>query len=97
MNMLKQLALTAAFWGLSLAASAADVSALQQRWAQIHYETAAQTASQGLRPAGRRARQLTDANPDSAAAHIWQGIILSSLGGRRGRPRGAGQGQGSQG
>jgi tetratricopeptide (TPR) repeat protein len=84
MNMLKQLALTAAFWGLSLAASAADVSALQQRWAQIHYELPLKQQAKAYALLADEARQLTDANPDSAAAHIWQGIILSSWAGAEG-------------
>ncbi|WP_022960775.1 tetratricopeptide repeat protein [Halopseudomonas pelagia] len=78
MSILKQLALTAAFWGLSIAAQAADVSNLQQRWAQIHYEMPVKEQSKAYSLLADEARQLTQANPDSAPAHIWQGIILSS-------------------
>lgn len=84
MNMIKQLALTAALWGLSIAAQAADVSELQQRWAQIQYELPAKQKPQAFSELADQARQLTEANPDSAAAHIWQGIILSSWAGAEG-------------
>lgn len=84
MNVIKQLALTAALWGLSIAAQAADVSDLQQRWAQIQYELPAKQKPQAFSDLADQARQLTEANPDSAAAHIWQGIILSSWAGAEG-------------
>lgn len=84
MNMIKQLALTAALWGLSIAAQAADVSDLQQRWAQIQYELPAKQKPQAFSKLADQARQLTEANPDSADAHIWQGIILSSWAGAEG-------------
>ncbi|PCD00513.1 tetratricopeptide repeat protein [Halopseudomonas pelagia] len=84
MNKIKQLALTAALWGLSIAAQAADVSELQQLWAQIQYELPANQQSQAFSVLADQARQLTEANPDSAAAHIWQGIILSSWAGAEG-------------
>lgn len=84
MSILKQLALTAAFWGLSIAAQAADVSKLQQRWAQIHYELPAKEQPKAYSLLATQARQLTEANPDSAPAHIWQGIILSSWAGAEG-------------
>ncbi len=84
MNMIKQLALTAALWGLSIAAQAADVTELQQRWAQIQYELPVKQQPQAYSLLADQARQLTEANPDSAAAHIWQGIILSSWAGAEG-------------
>lgn len=84
MNMIKQLALTAALWGLSIAAQAADVSDLQQRWAQIQYELPANQQTQAFSALADQARQLTEASPESAAAHIWQGIILSSWAGAEG-------------
>lgn len=84
MSILKQLALTAAFWGLSIAAQAADVSKLQQRWAEIHYELPAKEQPKAYSLLATQARQLTEANPDSASAHIWQGIILSSWAGAEG-------------
>ncbi|WOD11348.1 tetratricopeptide repeat protein [Pseudomonas sp. NyZ704] len=84
MNKIKQLALTAAIWGLSIAAQAADVSELQQRWAQIQYELPANQQPQAFSVLADQARQLTEAHPDSAAAHIWQGIILSSWVGAEG-------------
>jgi tetratricopeptide (TPR) repeat protein len=83
-NMIKQLALTAALWGLSIAAQAADVTELQQRWAQIQYELPVKQQPQAYSLLADQARQLTEANPDSAAAHIWQGIILSSWAGAEG-------------
>ncbi|MFT6464463.1 tetratricopeptide repeat protein [Halopseudomonas laoshanensis] len=82
--MIKQLALTAALWGLSIAAQAADVTELQQRWAQIQYELPVKQQPQAYSLLADQARQLTEANPDSAAAHIWQGIILSSWAGAEG-------------
>lgn len=84
MNLFKHLALTVAFWGLSLSAMAADVSNLQARWAQIHYELPAKQQPKAYSLLADEARQLTKANPESAAAHIWQGIILSSWAGAEG-------------
>ncbi len=84
MNILKHLALTAALWGLSIAAQATEVSELQQRWAQIHYELPAKQQPQAYSMLAAQARQLTEAHPESAAAHIWQGIILSSWAGAEG-------------
>nr|WP_231703390.1 tetratricopeptide repeat protein [Halopseudomonas pelagia] len=69
---------------MSIAAQAADVSELQQLWAQIQYELPANQQSQAFSVLADQARQLTEANPDSAAAHIWQGIILSSWAGAEG-------------
>jgi tetratricopeptide (TPR) repeat protein len=84
MNILKQLALTAAFWGLSIGVQAEEVSDLQQRWAQIHYDLPAKQQPKAYELLAADARQLTEAHPDSAAAHIWQGIILSSWAGAEG-------------
>ena len=84
MHQLKQLTLIAAFWTLSIVAQAADVSHLQQRWAQIHYELPAKQQPKAYAKLASEARQLTQANPGSAAAHIWKGIILSSWAGAEG-------------
>jgi tetratricopeptide (TPR) repeat protein len=84
MKFFTQLALTAAFWGLSIAAQAADVSDLQKRWAQINYELPVNEQPKAYAQLDAEARQLTLAHPDSAEAHIWQGIILSSWAGAEG-------------
>ncbi|GGC94020.1 tetratricopeptide repeat protein [Halopseudomonas salina] len=84
MNIIRQLALTASFWGLALAAQAADITPLQERWAQIHYQTPAKEQPKAYSLLAEQARQLTRANPESAQAHIWQGIILSSWAGAEG-------------
>lgn len=84
MTMIKQLALTAALWGLGFVAQAADLNDLQQRWAQIHYETPLKEQSKAYALLADEARQLTQANPQSAPAHIWQGIVLSSWAGAEG-------------
>jgi len=84
MTMIKQLAITAALWGLGFVVQAADLTELQQRWAQIHYETPEKQQPKAYALLADEARQLTQANPHSAPAYIWQGIILSSWAGAEG-------------
>lgn len=84
MTMIKQLAITAALWGLGFVVQAADLAELQQRWAQIHYETPEEQQPNAYALLADEARQLTQTNPHSAPAYIWQGIILSSWAGAEG-------------
>ena len=57
---------------------------IQQRWAEIQYRLpAAQKASAFEQLAGE-ARAFTQAEPQSAPALIWQGIVLSSWAGAQG-------------
>jgi tetratricopeptide (TPR) repeat protein len=64
-----------AFGGAQAAARVDDeVRHLQQRWAEVNYQ----------QELVAEADRLTAANPDSAAAWIWSGIVKSSYAGAKG-------------
>ncbi|PKM29858.1 MAG: hypothetical protein CVV07_09225 [Gammaproteobacteria bacterium HGW-Gammaproteobacteria-11] len=84
MKWFKQLSITAALWGLTLMAQAADISSVQQRWAEIRYSLPASQQASAFEQLSSASAQLTEAEPDNAAVQIWHGIVLSSWAGAAG-------------
>lgn len=62
----------------------ADVARLQQRWAEVNYQLEGKTQLTAFEELVEQADSVTAQNPDSAAAHIWAGIIKSSFAGAKG-------------
>jgi tetratricopeptide (TPR) repeat protein len=60
------------------------VRPLQQRWAEIKYTLPEQDQADQYHALAESAHELSAANPNSAAALIWEGIILSSEAGASG-------------
>lgn len=60
------------------------VRPLQQRWAEIKYTLPEDKQADEYHALAESAHQLSTANPNNAAALIWEGIILSSEAGASG-------------
>jgi tetratricopeptide (TPR) repeat protein len=82
MNRLKTL-LCAAFLVLPLLASA-GVEEVQRDWAIAMYQTPEKERVHALSTLAAAARDLVKAQPDNAAALIWEGIVLSTYAGEKG-------------
>lgn len=82
--------LVAAALGLLLSSGAqagADdelVRPLQERWAEIKYRVPEKQQAEAYAALAEEAHQLSEANPNSAALLVWEGIIVSSEAGARG-------------
>jgi len=63
---------------------AAEVEHLQHRWAEINYQLEGKTRLSAFEQLSVEAEQLTQANPQSAEAWIWSGIIKSTYAGAKG-------------
>jgi tetratricopeptide (TPR) repeat protein len=61
-----------------------DVYALQQRWAEVSYQLQGDAQVQAYQELISHADEVTSANPESAPAWIWSGIIKSSFAGVKG-------------
>lgn len=75
-----------------------DVAPLQQRWAQVQYQTPEDARAAAFEQLATQAEQVVAQNKGAPEPLIWQGIILLDLGrcqGRHGRTEAlqAGQGQ----
>jgi tetratricopeptide (TPR) repeat protein len=70
--------------GLTLAQPSADVSRLQQRWAEINYLLSGKTQITAFEQLADQANSLVAASPDSPELLIWSGIIKSTYAGARG-------------
>jgi tetratricopeptide (TPR) repeat protein len=62
----------------------ADVGRLQQRWAEVNYQLEGKTQLTAFEELVADADSVAAANPESAAAYIWSGIIKSSFAGAKG-------------
>lgn len=62
----------------------ADIARLQQRWAEVNYQLEGKTQLTAFEQLIQDADAITTANPDSAAAYIWSGIVKSSYAGAKG-------------
>lgn len=72
-------------WSQVLAAPDEElVRPLQQRWAEIKYTLPEQEQAAQYHALAENAHQVSAANPNSAAALVWEGIILSSEAGAGG-------------
>lgn len=60
------------------------VGPIQSRWAQIKYMLPAAQHADQYQQLAAQAHQLSQANPNSAPALIWEGIVVSSEAGARG-------------
>jgi tetratricopeptide (TPR) repeat protein len=82
--------LVAAALGLLLSSGAqagADdelVRPLQERWAEIKYRVPEKQQAEAYAALAAQAHALSEANPNSAAVLVWEGIIVSSEAGARG-------------
>jgi len=61
-----------------------EVRRLQQRWAEVNYQLEGKTQITAFEELVAEADRLTAANPDSAPAWIWSGIVKSSFAGAKG-------------
>lgn len=62
----------------------AQVAAIQDRWAQINYNTPKKQREAEFEALAKQAAAARDAQSGNAAALIWEGIVLSSFAGERG-------------
>lgn len=69
--------------GASHAQVTAQVTALQQRWAEVNYLLKGKSQVEALNTLIEDARKVTDADSASAEAWIWSGIIRSSYAGAK--------------
>jgi tetratricopeptide (TPR) repeat protein len=60
------------------------VRPLQQRWAEIKYQLPEKQQADAYHALAAEARRASEANPNSAAVLVWEGIIVSSEAGARG-------------
>ncbi len=72
--------------GSTLAAAdpSAEITALQERWAEVNYQLEGKTQLTAFEALVQEADNVASHNPDSAAALIWSGIIKSSFAGAKG-------------
>lgn len=61
-----------------------DVQHLQQRWAEINYQLEGKTQLSAFEQLVQEAGHIAHANPASAEAWIWSGIIKSTYAGAKG-------------
>ena len=62
----------------------AEVTALQERWAEVNYQLEGKTQITAFEALVQDADHIVAQSPDSAAALIWSGIIKSSFAGAKG-------------
>lgn len=76
----------AGLWPAGAHAATVDdlVRPLQARWAEIKYQTPEQEQAAQFHALAAEAHRLSEANPNSAAVLVWEGIIVSSEAGARG-------------
>lgn len=70
-------------WALD-AAGTAQLQAIQQRWAQIQYDTPDDHKVAEFEKLALQAEAFTTAEPKAAEAWIWKGIVTSSWAGAQG-------------
>jgi tetratricopeptide (TPR) repeat protein len=63
---------------------AAEITQLQERWAEVNYQLEGKTQLTAFETLVEEADRIAAGNPDSAAALIWSGIIKSSYAGAKG-------------
>ena len=61
-----------------------DVAQLQSRWAEVNYQLEDDAQIDAFEELVAKAEQVTDANPRSAEAWVWSGIIRSTFAGAKG-------------
>lgn len=69
---------------LAAADTDAEVTALQERWAEVNYQLEGKTQITAFEALVQDADHIVAQSPDSAAALIWSGIIKSSFAGAKG-------------
>ncbi|MES2627232.1 MAG: hypothetical protein V4628_18240 [Pseudomonadota bacterium] len=86
-GMTTQLLVAGVFWlvtGSLMAGVVSDVVHLQERWAEVNYQLEGKTRLSAFEQLKVDAEEIVAANPDSAEAHIWSGIIKSTYAGAKG-------------
>lgn len=76
-------AVTPLSWALDQTANQ-QLSAIQQRWAQIQYQLPEAQRAAAFEKLANDARNFTQAQPQAAEAWIWDGIVTSSWAGATG-------------
>lgn len=61
-----------------------DLARLQQRWSEVNYQIEGKAKLMAFEQLVEQAERLTLANPDSAEAWTWSGIVKSTFAGARG-------------
>ena len=87
--MLRKAMLTLSLCGVLIAGAQASqddelVRPVQDRWAQIKYRSPEKQHAEQFHELALAARKISEANPNAAAALIWEGIVVSSEAGARG-------------
>jgi tetratricopeptide (TPR) repeat protein len=70
--------------GVAMADLTGDVQHLQQRWAEINYQLEGKTRLAAFEQLATEADAITRANPASADAWIWSGIVKSTYAAAKG-------------
>lgn len=78
------LALLAMLASGAFASVSPEVTALQDRWAEIKYQLPEKQREDAFEQLAEQADRLVGSQPDSAEAHIWTGIIYSTWAGESG-------------
>jgi len=65
-------------------AGAQALHSLQQRWAEINYQTPEAKREAAFAKLADEAKQAVAAEPNAAELHIWHGIVLSTWAGAKG-------------
>jgi len=79
------LALLPGLAGLAAAASPEDlVKPIQDQWAEIKYSKPEKQQAELYHALAQQARKIVEANPGSAEALTWEGIVVSSEAGAKG-------------
>lgn len=60
------------------------VRPVQQRWAEIKYQNPSKEQADKYHQLAEQAHKISEANPNVAAALVWEGIVVSSEAGARG-------------
>src|SRR5690554_6755163 len=61
-----------------------ELAQIQQRWAEIQYQTAEQEKEKAFEELATEAKAFVERYPDRAEPLIWQGIVLSTYAGAKG-------------
>lgn len=77
--------ITTGLWaGQSTALEKSELSYLQQRWAEVNYQLEGKTQLTAFARLVEQGNEFTSAEPSSAEAWIWSGIIKSTYAGAKG-------------
>lgn len=84
-SLLVLLTISTGLWAAQLSAlDKTELSHLQQRWAEVNYQLDGKVQLTAFSQLAQESDELTSAEPNSAEAWIWSGIIKSTYAGAKG-------------